>query len=186
MKRVRIIGLIISLMGGGGVLVHNYTGTDVILENGEVIATKGLEEHLTKTYKDRDLDQPLTIFLHHTATSKDASIDVINDIHLDNDWPRISYHMAVDDDGDIYFLNDINKLTWHTKGNNSKGISIVMIGNYENYAPSEDMEESVRLLVDLLCDVEVLNIVSIKGHRDVKATLCPGAHAYEAFSDLYY
>ena len=186
MKKFRALALIITLIGAGGVGVYNYTGNDVTLSNGDVIKSHSLENHLYKTYKDRDLDQPLTIFLHHTATSKTASIETINRIHLENDWARVSYHFAIEDDGDILLLNDLTKLTWHTKGNNTKGISIVLIGNYENYKPSEAMSESTRGLIDVLCNELDLNIVSIKGHRDVRATLCPGKYAYEEFKDIMF
>lgn len=185
MKKIRVVAIIITLIGGGAV-VHNYTGIDIILPNGETIKTRSLDEHLTKEYKDRSLDVPMEIYLHHTVTKTDASIESINQIHLNNNWPRLSYHIAIDEDGDIYFINDLDKHTYHTGGKNTRGISIVLIGNFEKHKPSEDMIDSTREIIDILCNKSFLNIVGIKGHKDVKATLCPGKYAYDEFKDVMF
>lgn len=187
MKKRGAFALIITLIAGVGINISNFTGTDYKLLDGTEIPTEKLDEHLSKKYRTRSIENvPLTLYLHHTATSKKASIEAINNIHLNNDWPRVSYHFAVDDDGDIYYLNDLDKLTWHTKGKNTKGISVVLIGNFETDDVSKSMEKSTRELVNIICEKLDLNIVAIKGHRDVRATLCPGEDAMETFNDLFF
>ena len=94
------------LAAGGGYIVNNYTDNDIILENGDIIENKELKHHLTNKYRDRDIDT-VTLYLHHTVTRKDATIEQINKIHLNNGWEKVSYHVAVRDNGEINILNNL-------------------------------------------------------------------------------
>ena len=166
-------------------MVYNYTGDDIVLLDGSEIKTENLKEHLTSKYIDREVDT-VTIYLHHTVTSREASIESINKIHTDRGWQKVSYHIATNYEGKLFFLNPLTKYTYHTKGKNKKGISIVLIGNYEEYYPSKEMITMTRFIIEQLCNTPNLYIEGIKGHKDVKATLCPGKYAYTEFKDLFY
>lgn len=183
----RFYALIILAVSGIGRTVYNYTGTDITLDSGEVIKTHDLKKKFGSMWGERPLeDAEITLFLHHTVTSKNATTEDINNIHLGNGWVGASYHVSVEDDGDVNLINLFNKLTWHTKGNNTKGLSLVLVGNYETELVSEDMEKSTRAVVDVLCNQSGLNIVSIKPHKQVRATLCPGKNAVSTFEDLFF
>jgi hypothetical protein len=83
-------------------------------------------------------------------------------------------------------LNEIDKLSYHAKGNNTNSIGIVLIGNYEVNEPSEKMLVSFENLINAHC--ENLDIVSIVGHKDAKfaRTLCPGKNAHKKLAHLFY
>lgn len=173
----RAIALIIGIMTAAGASVYNYTGTEVILPNGEEITTHNLVKDAKKVYSDRSIKDSLTIYIHHTAGSKSQSLENIAEYHVKNrKWPGIAYHVAVNEKGDVYFLNDIEKRTYHNSADNTKGIGIVAVGNYENYEPSDDMVESIKEITDAMC--LTMKIKAIKGHKDSKPTACPGKYLY--------
>lgn len=180
---IRIFTTLLILSGGA--VIHNYTGEDIVLEDGTKIESQDLSKHLTNKYRDREIDT-VTIYLHHTVTSKKASIESINKIHINNGWEKLSYHIVIRHNGEINIINDFTKYTYHTKGKNKKGIAIALIGNYEIEEPSEKMIEATRNTIDVLCNMSNLHVIGIKGHRDVKATLCPGEYAYNEFKDIYF
>lgn len=178
MMKFRPIALIVSILMGAGITVYNYTGTDVTLTDGTTISTEELPKHLTKQYRNRTLEDSLTIFIHHTAVDADVPIENIANYHVNSkDWPGISYHSAIEPDGDILLLNDLSTISYHTRGQNTKGISIVLLGNYEEDQLTDKQLESVKLITEALC--EVLKVRAIMGHRDAPGarTTCPGANA---------
>lgn len=171
-----IAALLIAALGGNQ--VYNYTGNEIILENGETMVTHDLPKSLTKFYKERNIEDSLTIVIHHTASSKTQSLETIAKFHVETrGWPEIAYHVAVNEDGDVYLLNDIEEKTYHNSADNTNTIGIVAVGNYENYEPSEDLINSIEAVTDALC--LTLKIKGIKGHRDYKNTLCPGKYLYD-------
>jgi len=177
-----IVGIVLT---AGGYIINNYTGNDIVLDNGETIETKELSSHLYNKYRDREVDT-VTVYLHHTVTDNDATIEKINQIHVNKGWEKLSYHIVNRHDGEINIINDFTKYTYHTKGKNKKGIAIALIGNYELEKPSDKIIESTRFIIDIICNLPNLYVESIKGHKDVKATLCPGKYAYEEFQDLFF
>ena len=58
--------------------------------------------------------------------------------------------------------------------------------DYQEEKPSKDMIEATRFVIETICALPNIYVESIKGHRDVKATLCPGQYAYKEFSDIFY
>lgn len=173
------------LAASSGVAIHNYTGTDISLPDGSIIPSEQLTESLTKTYKNRQQSNNLYITIHHTAGSEKASLESIAKFHVEKrGWPAIAYHIAINQAGDIHFLNEIEEITYHDSGQNTNSIGIVLVGNFEDYEPSKNMVESVKLVTDALC--KSLNIKGIRGHKDTSPTLCPGTYAYSEFKNLFF
>src|SRR5690606_8417670 len=172
------------LAASSGVAIHNYTGTDISLPDGSVITSDQLTENLTKTYKSRKTSNNLYITIHHTAGSEKATLESIAKFHVEKrGWPAIAYHIAINQDGDIHFLNDIEQLTYHDSGENTTSIGVVLVGNFEEIEPSDKMMASVKLVVDALC--QTLNITHIRGHKDTSPTLCPGKYAYNDLQEIF-
>ena len=169
-----LAGLIIG--GGSGVAVYNNTESDITLYNGQVIESNELTKSLTQKYSYRVTDS-LYITIHHTAANKDQSLESIAKFHVEKrGYPAIAYHIAINEEGDIHFLNEIEKRTYHDSGQNTNSIGIVLVGNYEENEPSEEMIESVELITDALC--KTVKIIGIRAHRDTSPTLCCGKFAY--------
>ena len=175
----------ILITAGSGVAIHNFTGTDITLPNGDVVSTEHLTESLTQHYALRNIDDSLYITIHHTAGPIDQSLESIAKYHVENrGWPAIAYHIAINSDGDINFLNDIERRTYHDSGENTRSIGIVLIGNYQVQEPTEAMLKSIHLVTEALC--KSLKIKGIRGHRDTSPTLCPGKYAYDDLKTMFY
>ena len=183
--RKRVLFSVAGLLAAVGVGIFNYTGNDITLEEGEKIETRYLQKHLTKHYRERSIEDSLYITVHHTAGSKFQSLESIAKYHVERrGWPEIAYHIAINYKGEVMFLNDIEERTYHAGGFNTTRIGVVLIGNYETDYPTEEMEKSLLAVTDALC--LTLKIKGIEGHRDTKATLCPGTNAYNKFHYIFF
>lgn len=176
-----LAGFLISI----GIGVYNGTGTDITLENGQTIKTHDLKRSLTKQYKTRNTEDSLYITFHHTAGSKKQSMSSIAAYHVEQrGYPEIAYHIAINEDGDVHLLNEIEEITWHDSGENTRSIGVVFVGNYEEYKPSDAMIDSGKIIAEWLC--ENYNIKGIRAHRDTSPTLCCGKYAYERMKNIFY
>ncbi len=127
-------------------------------------------------YPLRDLSIVDTRYWHHTASAEGTTWDQIAKVHIQRGWAGIGYHIGIDEEGTVAILNPLNRRTNHTAGRNTKGIGVVLLGNYEEHELSEAMKKSigrVRMYLDLI------DITKELLHRDVKATACPGKYAVE-------
>jgi len=127
-------------------------------------------------YPLRDLSIVTTRYWHHTASAEGATWEQIARGHIKRGWAGIGYHIGIDKEGKVAILNPLNRRTNHTEGHNSKGVGIVLLGNYEVNRPSDAMAKAigrVRAYMDLI------DITEERLHRDTKATACPGRYAVE-------
>ncbi len=130
------------------------------------------------------------VVVHHTASEK-GDVDSINEEHQKKKdasgkpWLGIGYHFLIGNgngmpDGEIEpTFRWRQQLQGAHAGSsdpvyNQKGIGICLVGNFENHAPSAKQVASLKKLVKSLKGT--YNIVSknVIGHRDVRATECPG------------
>lgn len=73
----------------------------------------------------------------------------------------------------------------HTGGRNSTSFGIVWIGNYEIDRPSRaQIDATAELIRHLVATGRVVGRPPLGGHRDVKATACPGRHAYSTIPEI--
>jgi hypothetical protein len=107
----------------------------------------------------------------------------------------IMYHYKVDRWGQIWWLNDLELITWHARGANGRGVALCTdLG--EGQEPTAAQVASMRALSDWLSyerpDVPNLQRADWFGHGELKAdgnvTLCPGkmlpfVQAYRAGSN---
>lgn len=97
----------------------------------------------------------------------------------------LSYTFVVSPAGLVFAGHDVRKLGAHTAGHNTIGRAICLLGNYED-----------RDMTPAQCDAVVWLLREGKtrgwwtraalsgGHRDTKATACPGARAYAEIPEL--
>ncbi|KAM3912273.1 peptidoglycan recognition protein 1-like [Leptodactylus fuscus] len=129
---------------------------------------------------------PWVIF-HHSdtppCTSKDGCITRarnILDYHTGTQgWCDIGYNFLIGSDGTILEGRGWSKVGAHAKGFNSMSIGICFIGNFQNGLPSEAAINAAKSLIR--CGVELKKIkvnYTVKGHKDVTSTSCPGDALY--------
>lgn len=187
MIRNRIIGIILSVaIGYGGVegyefTIENYGDTEVILEDGTTYNTKEIVKHPTKVFKTRDIEGVEGVVWHHAAWNT-QDINKIADWHVKgNQWAGIGYHGAIKKDGTYLILNSLETLSYHSAGSNTKYIGICFLSNAEEDKLTDNQIKTAKLMLEGFC--EVLDINQSVGHRDVRATTCPGDAGYKQLKE---
>lgn len=131
-----------------------------------------------------------TVVIHHDAVIMPARYNTLARLqkealeHAAKGWGHISYHFSIDNVGDIYQCLPETEVGYHC-GNlaiNRKSIAIKLDGNFEVQKPTVKQLQALKdLLVWLTTqrpDLPKIVRASVKGHRDIKATACPGKNLY--------
>lgn len=100
-------------------------------------------------------------------------------------WNHISYHYIIDNVGDIFQCLPETEIGYHA-GNltiNKKSIAIKLDGNMETQQPTDKQLKAYKELMVWLTtkrpDLPLVVKSSVRGHRDIKPTACPGKNFYK-------
>lgn len=97
----------------------------------------------------------------------------------------IAYSFLVTPAGLIFEGHGIDRVGAHTEGHNTAGVGICLVGNYENAKPTQAQLDAVAWLLRHGVTKGWWKTAKLNGgHRDTKATACPGRHAYSAIDDI--
>ena len=132
---------------------------------------KFIKSKLLFKNKLKKLDNHSIMIIHHSAHSS-ATVNDIHRWHLENGWSGFGYHFLVTKDGRVHRGRPENVMGAHLKGYNTSSLGICMQGNYDVEKVSEIHFKALIELCQYLCDK--YRISTIKGHRELKATRCPG------------
>ncbi len=137
---------------------------------------------------------PFRFAQHHTAGRRISTVEegkaeqrFIQDFHQNGrGWQDIGYHFCVDDSGRIYEGVPPESRGTHTGGNNTGNIGISLYGNFEisGEFPTAKSQQSLVEMWSYLAFKFGVNPDSLFGHRDYKATACPGKNFYPKLADL--
>lgn len=95
------------------------------------------------------------------------------------------YTFAITPAGLIFEGHPIDEIGAHTQGHNTIGAGIVFVGNYEHVAPTREMLEALTWLLHEGVRRGWWRSAKLTGgHRDTKATACPGDRAYALIDDI--
>lgn len=111
------------------------------------------------------------IVLHHAEASS-CTVQDIHTWHLRQAWCGIGYHYFVNKNGEVFKGRPDNTVGSHARGYNSTSIGICFEGAFNKETMSQAQVQSGRELVAYL--KEKYNITSVKRHKDLMATDCPG------------
>lgn len=114
------------------------------------------------------------VVLHHAA-AKACSPYQVDSWHKANGWSGIGYHYFIRKDGTIYRGRPEWATGAHAQGKNHESIGICVEGNYdEEYIMPDDQKEAVKAV---LRDIKLrYPNTTVKGHKHVGATGCPGKY----------
>jgi hypothetical protein len=120
------------------------------------------------------------IILHHSA-SKDGNIKnwgQIRRYHINQrGWVNIGYHYGielVDYDYEILVGRFENENGAHCPGQNSQALGICLVGNFQWHpVPLLQWHKALKLVRQLMANHN-LKPEDVYGHREFKATACPG------------
>ena len=114
------------------------------------------------------------VVLHHAA-AKVCSPYQVDSWHKANGWSGIGYHYFIRKDGSICEGRPIWATGAHASGKNSESIGVCVEGNYdEELVMPEAQKDAVKFV---LRDIKLrYPDTTVKGHKNVGATSCPGKY----------
>lgn len=128
------------------------------------------------------------IILHHSGDDR-GCVESFRRTHIfKNNWKDIGYHWVIGngngmENGKIEPGRPTEKRGAHTAWNNSDSIGICLVGDFTNNFPSAEQYDALIRLLAVECVKYDLNPMGrykdterfvISGHKDWRATLCPG------------
>lgn len=123
------------------------------------------------------------ISLHHTATEGGTAIGHTN-YHIRKGDAGIAYHIYIKGD-QIYQVNDLMALTWHTGSNNHHTIGIAVEGNFAKRDLTTDERNCLYAAVMAVREVFNVPVEHILGHKEfAQPTTCPAYNMNQVRKDL--
>lgn len=126
-------------------------------------------------------------FLHHSVTKARNGPEAIRELEQIGQSrfrAGISYTIPVSPDGTAWEGHGIDRLGSHTKGHNTKGRGIVLIGNYADMDPTPAAREKVAQVLAHGVRHRWWPTTSLRPHSAVRATECPGDRARAAIPGM--
>ncbi|KAJ8317122.1 hypothetical protein KUTeg_005026 [Tegillarca granosa] len=126
-------------------------------------------------------------FIHHTAghtcfetNQCIQALKGIQNYHIDSrGYNDIGYSFLIGQDGNVYEGRGWNSQGAHTKNHNDHSFAASFMGNFMSHLPVQKALDAAQALIE--CGVAkgyIEGDYSLYGHRDVKATSCPGDSLY--------
>ncbi len=149
--------------------------------------TNTLKWHKTRKWGKRPLTKITKALVHQSLTT--GSLEGINNYHItpgpqnhisEKGAPHICYHYAIEKDGTICQLNALSSLVWHTGGQNTVGIGVVVLGDFDGPSyegkdknPTDAQFKAVDYLLHKVIRKQFPDI-EIGGHFMYGKENCPG------------
>jgi len=127
------------------------------------------------------------ITLHHTAElpslTRRSDAEVVKGVQNfhrnQRGWADIGYHWLIGVDGNVYEGRLLNIQGAHAGGgNNKENLGISVMGNFTTGLPEARQLRTVEVFLDRQLARYGLPVDKLYGHRDFKATECPGDRLY--------
>ena len=113
------------------------------------------------------------IILHHAEASH-ASVEDVNQWHLERGWVGIGYNYYIRKDGTIWRGRPEWAVGAHAVGHNDKSIGICCEGAYmTEHMPAAQLAALKDLIRDIMTRYGKLKLLR---HKDVNSTDCPGVN----------
>lgn len=147
-------------------------------------------------YKGYNAPLPATeTWLHHSVTIAPdlvppftddyAAIRTLEQIGEDRFGYGISYTWLITPAGLIFEGHRVDGVGTHTGGRNSRARAICLVGNYEDAEPTDEQITAAAWLLQHAHQRGWIDRPALDGgHRDLKATACPGIKAYRRIDDI--
>ncbi len=106
-----------------------------------------------------------------------ARLELVRQMHRGKGWGDIGYHFAIDRAGRVWEARPLNWQGAHVKDHNEGNIGILVLGNFEEQAPSEAQIQALRRFLLMLMQYYGIQAQDVHTHREWPgaSTACPGA-----------
>ncbi len=126
----------------------------------------------------------MTPFASTSQNDAAARIDAIRRAHQAQGWGDVGYHFLIDPAGRVWEGRYLQFQGAHVKDRNPGNIGIVCLGNFERQHPTPAQVESLRDFVRRIQMAYRIPLSRIQTHRELAATLCPGASLQSRINQL--
>jgi N-acetylmuramoyl-L-alanine amidase len=135
---------------------------------------------------------PGNVYIHHTVTTPSEDLETQKELlrTLQQDafaegYSDIEYSFIVFNNGTIFEGRGWGVVGGHTEDHNSDGHGIAAVGNYMELKPTDELINAYCALIALGKEQDQMRETAhILGHRDTKATACPGNKFYARLEDI--
>lgn len=136
-----------------------------------------MPRHTTRAYAPLDVAKLTGIAVHHSATSRETTVEAVARFHVDgNGWAGIGYHFVIRR-GHVYYVGDIDTARAHVSGRNHELIGICVMGTFTDANPAPEDTTALRDLIAGL-DAYLSRALPVDGHggwaMSGHGTACPG------------
>lgn len=150
-----------------------------------MISRKGWGAWVKPAGKEISIKRRTEFFVHHFGnigpiTSHNQCDDLMRQalkLHLDKRWADIGYNGAVCWHGIHFQGRGTGRVGAHCPGHNESGLGYVFLFNGDREIPVE-AQKKMRDIYDI-CSFSAGKLLRKRGHRDGRATHCPGDRVYE-------
>ena len=115
-----------------------------------------------------------------------AHLEGIRRLHRGKGWGDIGYHFAVDPAGRVWEGRPLGWQGAHVKDHNPGNIGVVVLGNFQQQAPTKAQLDGVRNHVAMLMRVYNVPKSRVHTHREWPGakTACPGASLQQSLEKI--
>ncbi|OVE75910.1 hypothetical protein BVX97_03090 [bacterium E08(2017)] len=140
-----------------------------------------------KSWRMRGVGEVDRLTIHHSGgtvsaqTEEDSVKNALQGIlagHTQKGYGDVGYHLMIDYAGRVWEGRSLAYEGAHVKNQNDQNIGVMLLGNFQNQAPSEKQLESMNVLIGLLRKQYRIKRHRIYGHRDLGSSACPGIQLY--------
>ena len=135
------------------------------------------------------------VWLHHSVTIAPdlippfdddyAAIRTLEQIGENRFGKGISYTWLVTPAGLIFEGHSVDRVGSHTANHNTVACGLCLVGSYDTAEPTRAQLRAAAWLLQHARDWGWIDAARLDGgHRDLKATSCPGQHAYDAIPTI--
>ncbi|RUS84892.1 hypothetical protein EGW08_007361 [Elysia chlorotica] len=127
-------------------------------------------------------------FIHHSESPADcmtrercaAAVRSFQNYHMDTrGWSDVGYSFLIGGEGTVFEGRGWDRVGAHTGGYNSVGLGFCFIGNFGSQSPTAVQLDAAKQLIT--CGVskgKIRSDYTVRGHRDMGSTSCPGDTLY--------
>lgn len=125
--------------------------------------------------------RPIALVVHHTAGNEQSAAQLRATFKARFGVDYIGYHYAIAPNGDIWKDLRDDQIGIHNnvgQYNNTNSLGISCVGNFSDHLPTDAQLNTLSRLLGELTARYAIPKDRIFGHRDFKATACPGNDLY--------
>ena len=114
------------------------------------------------------------LVVHHSASRRNVTLEVIRAWHLKKGWSDIGYHYVIGEDGEPRVARPIGHAGAHCRKHNNYTVGVCVTG--DNTVPGRHwLPIQVEGLMGLYRSLRLVwPEMTAVGHKDLAATECPG------------